>query len=143
MAQLHFHWSDHKGRGSEHAFNGRTYSMEMHIVHFNKKYDNISESMHHKDGLAVIGVMFEITRKENPHLDAIIEGVRAVKIEGTEDFHSSPQFRQNPIQPTIKLENLLPNDLTLFFRYKGSLTTPPCYEAVTWLVFHDTTDIGL
>ncbi|CAG2107370.1 unnamed protein product [Medioppia subpectinata] len=144
MAQLHFHWSDHKGRGSEHAFSGVHYSMEMHIVHYNKKYDNISEAGTHPDGLAVLGVMFEITRKANPHLDAIIEGVKAVKVEGGDDYHSTPpQYRQNAGQPLVNLENLLPNDLKLFFRYKGSLTTPPCAESVTWLVFHDTTDIGL
>ena len=29
-----------------------------------------------------------------------------------------------------------------FYRYKGSLTTPPCYESVIWIVFPDVIPIS-
>ena len=29
-----------------------------------------------------------------------------------------------------------------FWRYEGSLTTPPCYESVIWTIFHRHLDIS-
>lgn len=30
---------------------------------------------------------------------------------------------------------MLPENMNHFFRYQGSLTTPPCYESILWTVF--------
>lgn len=35
------------------------------------------------------------------------------------------------------INDLLPNILTSFYTYSGSLTTPPCYQVVNWIVMHD------
>ena len=34
--------------------------MEMHLVHYNIKYPDISTALDFKDGLAVLGVFFEV-----------------------------------------------------------------------------------
>lgn len=44
------------------------------------------------------------------------------------------QVDQNvTIKPTLDMNKLLPTDKT-YWRFSGSLTTPPCSEGVTWLV---------
>ncbi|WAR15734.1 CAH14-like protein [Mya arenaria] len=94
-AQFHFHWGADDTRGSEHAINGRHYPMEMHIVHYNRKYGNFTAALKPEDGLAVLGFFFE-------HV---------------------------PIE-SIPLMELIPARLSNYFRYIGSLTTPPCYESL-------------
>jgi len=33
-------------------------------------------------------------------------------------------------------------DLTHYWTYRGSFTTPPCYETVTWIIFRDPISIS-
>ena len=48
-------------QGSEHTIDGKKYPMEVHLVHWNKKYGTVEEAMKHPDGLAVIGFMYEVS----------------------------------------------------------------------------------
>lgn len=36
---------------------------------------------------------------------------------------------------SLDVRSMLPENLNHFFRYQGSLTTPPCYESILWTVF--------
>src|SRR6202000_1348676 len=35
FSNAHFHWGPTNQQGSEHQLNGKNFSMEMHLVHFN------------------------------------------------------------------------------------------------------------
>jgi carbonic anhydrase len=95
---------------SEHAMDGRRFDMECHFVHVNDA-----------GMLAVLGVFIE---------------------PGGENNVLAPVWRHMPTSTGEKKVNsvhidparLLPANRQ-YFRYLGSLTTPPCSEKVIWSVF--------
>ncbi|CAK4075750.1 unnamed protein product [Aphanomyces euteiches] len=107
--QLHFHM------GSEHLVDGEQYALEMHIVH-----QNVDDP----DQLAVIGVLFEESDEANPFLDQIFPALE------DDEFVNGTQVDLGVIHG--KSLDLTPG--TVFYRYPGSLTTPPYSENVEWLV---------
>ncbi|XP_053133558.1 carbonic anhydrase 14 isoform X2 [Hemicordylus capensis] len=131
--QLHFHWgSKGSSGGSEHLIDGQAFPGELHVVHFNsEKYANVSEAMHHPDGLAVLGIFLEVGKMENPAYNNIFNQVDKIQYAGEEDTVSP-----------FNIRNLLPEHLGHYFRYNGSLTTPPCYQSVLWTVFHQPVQIS-
>jgi len=61
FAAMHWHWSNSLTTGgSDHRINGRTYPVEMHLVHMNSKYSSINDAVKNKDGLAVLGIFMEV-----------------------------------------------------------------------------------
>jgi len=125
--QLHFHWGDRSNMGSEHTFDGKHKPLEMHIVTWKRDYRTIKEALLHHDGLAVFGIVFKIHNESIAAMRDITSVLHQVTNATTEIT-----VPENLVHP---LRDLLPNDTTIFFRYTGSLTTPPCTEAVTWTVF--------
>ncbi|MEY3297579.1 MAG: hypothetical protein RLZZ597_839 [Cyanobacteriota bacterium] len=105
LKQFHFH------HPSEHTVSGASFPMEVHLVHT------------HEDGsIAVLGVFIK-EGSDNHALRPIWEAM---------PFHKSEMLtvRNTVVDPS----DLLPNQGDTF-RYFGSLTTPPCSELVSWLVF--------
>lgn len=50
---------------------------------------------------------------------------------------------QNTSVLPFNMRALLPPLLAQFFRYNGSLTTPPCYQSVLWTVFNRRAQISM
>lgn len=144
---LHFHWGDKNNRGSEHLLNDIRYPMEMHIIHRNRRYATVPEALGHEDGLCVLGFFYQISERESDVLTNIVRNLSSV-----EDYNKTVLLNS-----TFSLSSLLGNiDTDRFYTYRGnhsftilsnlfdllsnagSLTTPPCSEAVRWVLFPDT-----
>ncbi|NXX83453.1 CAH9 anhydrase, partial [Urocolius indicus] len=125
--QLHLHWGSPSGPGSEHTVNGHRFAAEIHVVHYNTKYENFKEAMVHPDGLAVLGAFLEVGPRENPYYQEILEHLYKIEDEDKE-----------VLVPGFNIAGLLPANLKHYFHYNGSLTTPPCYQTVKWTIFNQT-----
>ncbi|MGR3310783.1 MAG: carbonic anhydrase [Candidatus Brocadiales bacterium] len=111
LKQFHFH------APSEHTVNGKHFAMEMHLVHQSD------------DGeLAVVGVLIE---------DGIYNW-SFIPVWDNLPAGSGEEHHLNNVMVNVK--DLLPGN-RLYYRYDGSLTTPPCTEGVKWFVL--TTPIKL
>jgi len=122
--QIHAHWGSEPGKGSEHTINGKNFDAEIHIVHYNTKYSCAGEALDQPDGLAVLGVLVN-TGEPHPHFDIIARKLEQVQRPSEETV----------LDTSFDPELLLPQDRS-YFTYPGSLTTPPLYESVTWILFN-------
>ncbi|CAB3240459.1 unnamed protein product [Arctia plantaginis] len=124
LEQWHCHWGAKNGEGSEHTVDGRAFSGELHFVHWNtSKYNSFSEAAGQPDGLAVLGV-FLMAGSKNEELDKVIRLLPFVT-------HKNDKVTlSDPLDPL----KLLPPPKG-YWTYPGSLTTPPCTESVTWILF--------
>uniref|UniRef100_A0A7M4FW28 Carbonic anhydrase n=1 Tax=Crocodylus porosus TaxID=8502 RepID=A0A7M4FW28_CROPO len=123
--QLHLHWGNRKKpEGSEHTIHGKHFAAELHIVHYNaEKYRDVTAAMDKSDGFAVLAIFIEIG-PFNPSYEKIFSHFQNVKYKG-----------QKAQVPGFNIQELLPKKLNEYYRYEGSLTTPPCYPSVLWTVF--------
>uniref|UniRef100_A0A1A9ZJJ5 Carbonic anhydrase n=1 Tax=Glossina pallidipes TaxID=7398 RepID=A0A1A9ZJJ5_GLOPL len=129
VEQTHFHWGSAGRKGSEHALNGRRYDLEMHIVHYDAKHGNVNVAKNFANGIAVIAVLFQVAKRldvDQPGLEVILKNLKDVQVADTSVTATE----------IFSLGSLLANvDRADFYTYQGSLTTPPCTETVTWIVF--------
>lgn len=97
---------------SENLIDGKSYPMETHLVHADP------------DGnLAVIALMFE-EGEANPELEKVWAQLPVTEGSAV------------PLKETVDVSGLLPRDRE-YYRFNGSLTTPPCTEGVRWLVMKE------
>ena len=66
LVQFHFHWGSEDSLGSEHAVNGEKADAELHLVHLNSKYSDVTEALANKDGLAVLGIFLKQSDRKAP-----------------------------------------------------------------------------
>jgi len=104
LKQFHFHTP------SENEIQGKSFPLEAHFVHISS------------DGkIAVVAVLFEEGR-HNATLKKIWRKM-PYRVGDTEDLELSSSY----------INMLLPRDKS-YYRFSGSLTTPPCSEGVRWFV---------
>jgi carbonic anhydrase len=112
LLQFHFH------HPSEHRFNGAAAPMELHLVHRNAA-----------GVLTVLGVMMV-----EGHANSTIQALWSVM-----------PTTEGPVKEVadvkLDLSKLLPAKRG-YFRYAGSLTTPPCSEIVNWVTFKQPIEVS-
>ncbi|KAG8140645.1 hypothetical protein E2320_003302, partial [Naja naja] len=115
LYEAHFHWGTENSYGAEHTINGKRYAMEMHLVH-TKNNMSIEDASKESDGLVVLSFFIKyIPEKGN--------------------------FKN--LKGEFNLGSLLGTaDVNQYFHYQGSLTSPPCAEAVTWIIFESPLEIS-
>ncbi|ELW71315.1 Carbonic anhydrase 12 [Tupaia chinensis] len=130
--QLHLHWGSRSDpHGSEHTVGGKHFAAELHIVHYNSDlYPNDSAASTQPDGLAVLAVLIEMG-SFNPSYDKIFRHLQQVKYKD----------QKVPV-PGFNIEELLPERPAEYYRYRGSLTTPPCHPTVLWTVFRNPVQVS-
>ena len=105
LKQFHFHTP------SENNINGKSFPFEVHFVHATK------------DGkLAVLAVMFEEAKENNAIISKIWSKFPLKEGKKTELVLSAEE-----------IQALMPSDKE-YYKFTGSLTTPPCSEEVKWHV---------
>ncbi len=103
LKQFHFH------SPSENHINGKSYPMEVHLVHADTE-----------GNLAVVAVMFE-------------EGSENKTLKIIWSIMPGAGGNKKSLSSVVSVEGLLPINRK-HYRFNGSLTTPPCSEGVLWLV---------
>lgn len=112
MVQFHFHTP------SEHLVEGSAFPMEVHFVH-KKQGDG---------GLGVLGVLME-AGEPNAAFAAIAD---AFPREHSQDAEAPTGGDPNGFLPQSRK----------YWKYEGSLTTPPCSEVVDWIVLTDAIQVA-
>ncbi|XP_516564.3 receptor-type tyrosine-protein phosphatase gamma isoform X1 [Pan troglodytes] len=124
--KVEFHWGHSNGSaGSEHSINGRRFPVEMQIFFYNPDdFDSFQTAISENRIIGAMAIFFQVSPRDNSALDPIIHGLKGVVHHEKETF----------LDPFV-LRDLLPASLGSYYRYTGSLTTPPCSEIVEWIVF--------
>ena len=121
LLQIHMHWGENNGVGSEHRINGEQASLEIHFVHEMETTISGPGSWHQYVVVAVLA-------------DAGSESSSSV-------FNYLPLRSIQPYNtriaiPSLPLNYFIPTDHS-YYHYHGSLTTPMCDQTVEWFVLKD------
>lgn len=107
----------HPHTPSEHTIDGKSFPMEMHLVHRGAQNE-----------FAVVGILYR-PGEANPAVQHFID---SVPIRQGDDYSPSERFDAS---------DLLPSENS-HYGYIGSLTTPPCTEGVEWLMMSEIQEVS-
>jgi carbonic anhydrase len=106
LKQLHWH------SPAEHTVDGHRYDLELHLVH---------QSLTNKT--AVIGILYEVGRHEDAFLRQLEPFIRRIA------YVRDREERVGLVDPRRARGRA-----SVYYRYMGSLTAPPCTEGVIWTI---------
>lgn len=94
---------------SEHSIDGKTYAMELQLTHKNDNGDTV-----------IMSVMFNVDEPNQA-------------IQNLWESFPTMEDSSMPLFSPVDINQLIPEDKT-YWRYNGSLTTPPCSEGIAWII---------
>jgi len=134
LLQVHFH------APSENHINGHSYPVEAHFVHANEQGD-----------LAVIAVMYEegtpktvLEVHTDKFRDKVVVAVMSPQDKMLEELWKlmpTTAGEKHALKDRVNVDKILPKHRD-YYRFNGSLTTPPCSEGVRWLVMKEVVTIS-
>ncbi|CAF3592325.1 unnamed protein product [Rotaria sp. Silwood1] len=140
FVNFHPHWGQNYKSGSEHQINDEKYASEIHCVYLNSAINQY----------AVLGIFIQTIKSNSNHSESTDHTRKKRKtkretINTNNDtlaawekyFSTANQLNDTNESAVISLQlsTLMNTNLNNFYRYSGSLTTPPCSENVIWTVF--------
>ncbi|BAS89127.1 alpha carbonic anhydrase 1, chloroplastic [Oryza sativa Japonica Group] len=108
LKQMHWH------SPSEHTINGFRFPLELHMVHTNEN-----------GNITVLAFLYRFGRPD-PFFEQIQDKLAALNAEGCKAEKGSPVPAGSVSLLTMR------QHVHIYYRYVGSLTTPPCAENVIW-----------
>ncbi|XP_006202422.2 carbonic anhydrase 3 isoform X1 [Vicugna pacos] len=124
LRQFHLHWGSSDDHGSEHIVDGVKYAAELHLVHWNSKYNSFASALKKPDGVSVIGIFLKIGR-EKGEFQLLLDALDKIKTKGKEAPFTN--FNPSCLFPACRD----------YWTYQGSFTTPPCEECIVWILLKE------
>ncbi|KJE88354.1 eukaryotic-type carbonic anhydrase [Capsaspora owczarzaki ATCC 30864] len=129
LREARFHWGSNAGSsGSEHAIDGQFAEAEVHLVHYSDRFASSIEAQASPRGLAVVAVFIRVGDAPNAAFDRLL---------GSSTIAALAEAGAAVSVPGVSLAEWLPASTEQYFHYPGSLTAPPCYESVRWVVMRE------
>ncbi|XP_004300792.1 PREDICTED: alpha carbonic anhydrase 7-like [Fragaria vesca subsp. vesca] len=107
---------------SEHTINGKRFDLELHMVH-------LIPDANVENNIAVLAYLYKIG-KPDKFLSEVSKDIKSL-INVKEERHIGVVDPRNVRKGSAN-----------FYKYKGSLTVPPCTEGVTWIVDKELTTVS-
>lgn len=132
LLQFHSHWGSDDTKGAEHTIDGKQHAAELHLVHWNTdKFTSPGEAIKNDKGIAVLTAFIKVG-KEHKGWNQVLAHFKNIS-----DVNGSSNMDED-FNPRC----LLPENLTDYWTYEGSLTTPPCYESVRFIMFKEVVELS-
>ncbi|KAL6141909.1 hypothetical protein ACLB2K_060195 [Fragaria x ananassa] len=118
------YWLDqcHWHSPSEHTINGKRFDLELHMVH-------LIPDANVENNIVVVAYLYKIG-KPDKFLSEVSKDIKSM-IDVKEERHRGVVDPRNVRKGGAK-----------FYKYKGSLTVPPCTEGVTWIIHKKLTTVS-
>ncbi|CAM4827616.1 unnamed protein product, partial [Rotaria magnacalcarata] len=130
FVNFHLHWGENHRSGSEHEVNGIKYPGEIHFVYANPSTNQTAV-------LAIFMQSIFLQNETDPSPVHLLDEETRREWRRFFDLAQTLKIEDNSTVVNLSLSLLMGDNLQDFWRYEGSLTTPPCTEGVIWTIFKE------